>query len=237
MTAPLTVGVLGGMGPAATMDFMAEILRLTGAEHEQDNLRLIVDSNPALPNRHAAIRGEGPSPGPFLADMARGLERAGAQLLVMPCNTAHAFQSEIEAATALPFLSMIEAVVVALGRDHADARRIGLLAADGCLDAGLYQGALVRTDRETILPDAEAQARLMALIYRIKRGDIGEEVQGTVTALAQTLIDQGAEVLIAGCTEVPLVLRAGETAVPLINSTEVLARATIDRAFQRRRVA
>lgn len=234
---PLVVGVLGGMGPAATIDFMAEVLRLTNAAHEQDNLRLIVDSNPTLPNRHSAIRGEGSSPGPGLAEMARGLERAGAELLVMPCNTAHAFQAEIEAATPLPFLSMIEAVVAVVVREHPGARRIGLLAADGCLDAGLYQAALADAGREALIPDAGAQQRLMDLIFRIKRGEVGSEVRAAMAGLAQTLIDAGAEVLIAGCTEVPLVMRPGDTSAPLINSTEVLARATIERASQPRGVA
>lgn len=233
-TRPLVVGVLGGMGPAATIDFMVEVLRLTGAEHEQDNLRLIVDSNPTLPNRHSAIRGEGASPGPGLAEMAQGLERAGAELLVMPCNTAHAFQAEIEAATPLPFLSMVEAVMAVVVREHPDARRIGLLAADGCLDAGLYQAALAQAGREALVPDADAQRRLMDLIFRIKRGETGSEVRAAVAGLAQGLVDAGAEVLIAGCTEVPLVMRPGDTCVPLINSTEVLARATIERAFQPR---
>ena len=230
----LAVGVLGGMGPAATIDFMAEVLRLTGAEQEQDNLRLIVDSNPTLPNRHAAIRDEGPSPGPLLAEMARGLQRAGAELLVMPCNTAHAFQGEIEAATPLPFLSMIEAVAAVVGSAHPQARRIGLLAADGCLDAGLYPAALSQTGREVLVPDAEGQARLMGLILRIKRGDMGGEVRAAVAGLAQGLVDAGAQALIAGCTEVPLVLGPGEVSAPLISSTEVLARATIERAFKAR---
>jgi aspartate racemase len=230
----LVIGVLGGMGPAATIDFMAEVLRLTAAEHEQDNLRLIVDSNPALPNRHAAIRGEGPSPGPLLAEMARGLERAGAELLVMPCNTAHAFQAEIEAATPLPFLSMTGAVLAEVERAHPQARRIGLLAADGCLDAGLYQTALADRGREAVVPDAAAQQRLMQLIFRIKRGEVGAEVRAAVAAIAQGLIDAGAQVLIAGCTEVPLALRPDEVSAPLINSTQVLARAAIERASQPR---
>lgn len=234
MSRPLVVGVLGGMGPAATIDFMAEVLRLTGAEREQDNLRLIVDSNPTLPDRHGAIRGQSASPGPGLAEMARGLERAGAELLVMPCNTAHAFQAEIEAATPLPFLSMIEAVVAAVEREHAAARRIGLLAADGCLDAGLYQEALARGGRQTLVPAAEAQRGLMDLIFRIKRGETGSEVRAAMAERAQELIDAGAQALIAGCTEVPLVLRPGDIPVPLINSTEVLARATIEQASQAR---
>ena len=85
------VGVIGGMGPAATVHFMGRVLALNPARSDQDHVRLIVDNNGAVPDRNAAIRGEGPSPGPVLAAMARGLQAAGARVLVMPCNTAHAF--------------------------------------------------------------------------------------------------------------------------------------------------
>lgn len=232
-----TVGVLGGMGPAATIDFMAEVLRLTGAAEEQDNVRLIVDSNPALPNRHAAISGTGPSPGPLLAEMARGLQRAGADILVMPCNTAHAFQADIEAATSLPFIGMIDAVAEVVARDHPAARRIGVLAAAGCLDARLYETALARSGREAVVPTGELRDRFMALVYRIKAGDTGGEVRAGMAAIAQALVDQGADVLVAGCTEVPLALGAGDVGAPLISSTEVLARRAIELALQSGEVA
>jgi aspartate racemase len=105
------------------------------------------------------------------------------------------------------------------------------------VEAGLYQTAVAKAGREVLVPAAEAQKRLMDLIYRIKGGEAGFEVQAAMAGLAQDLVDQGAEALVAGCTEVPLVLRPGLLAVPLISSTEVLARATIDRAFQPREVA
>lgn len=231
------VGVLGGMGPAATIDFMAEVLRLTGAAEEQDNVRLIVDSNPGLPNRHAAISGTGPSPGPVLAEMARGLRRAGADVLVMPCNTAHAFAAEIRAATPLPFVDMIEATVQAVARDHPSARRIGVLAAAGCLDARLYETALDRAGLKAVVPTGELRARFMDLVYRIKGGDTGADVRASMAAVAQGLLDQGAEVLVAGCTEVPLALAADAVCAPLVSSTEVLARRTIELAFQSHEVA
>lgn len=232
-----TVGVLGGMGPAATIDFMAEVLKLTGAGEEQDNVRLIVDSNPTLPNRHAAISGTGPSPGPALAEMARGLARAGADFLVMPCNTAHAFTADIVAATPLPFVDMIAAVADVVARDCPQARRIGVLAAAGCLDARLYETALARTGREAVVPTGALRERFMALVYRIKAGDVGPEVRGAMADVAQALVGEGAEALVAGCTEVPLVMGGGEVSAPLISSTEVLARRTIDLAFQSADVA
>jgi len=94
----LTAGVLGGMGPAATVDFMAKVYAADPATVEQDRVRLIVDCDPGVLDRNAAVRGEGPSPGPSLAAMAKGLVGAGADFLVIACNTAHAWTAEIEAA-------------------------------------------------------------------------------------------------------------------------------------------
>jgi aspartate racemase len=224
-------GVLGGMGPAATIDFMAQVLRLTGAEDEQGNVRLIVDSNPGVPDRHQAINGTGPSPGPTLAGMARGLQAAGADFLVMPCNTAHAFAAEVEAATDLPFLHLIRETVNEIQAVHPHARRIGVLAAAGCLDARLYDIGLAQSGRTAISPDAAQRARLMDLIWRIKRGDAGSEVRTAMAGLAAELVASGAELIVAGCTEVPLALAADDLDVPFINSTEVLARRTVEMAF------
>src|SRR5438105_4441452 len=122
------VGVIGGMGPAATIHFMTRVMALTPAVTDQEHLRLIVDNNGALPDRNAAVRGEGPSPGPMLAEMARGLERAGAQLLVMPCNTAHAFADEVRAAASVPFLDIVE--ITCEAALASGPGKVGVLAAD-----------------------------------------------------------------------------------------------------------
>src|SRR5262249_24822880 len=106
-----TVGVLGGMGPAATLDFFARVLAATSAGRDQDHIRLIIDCNPAVPDRNEAVAGKGPSPVPLLSAMAQGLEGAGAELLVMPCNAAHAFLRELAQSTALPIVSIIDVTV------------------------------------------------------------------------------------------------------------------------------
>jgi aspartate racemase len=228
-----TVGVIGGMGPAATVHFMARVLALTPADTDQDHVRLIVDNNGAIPDRNLALRGEGPSPGPLLADMARGLERAGAQLLVMPCNTAHAYAAEVRAATTLPFIDLIEATcaeALAPGAGATSPRRIGVLAADGCRRARLYPSALARRGREALTCDEGAHALFMALLYRIKAGDLGPDVRAGMRRLAEGLVSAGADVIVAGCTEVPLVLGSADLEVPLIDSIDALARATIKAA-------
>ena len=222
----LTVGIIGGMGPAATLDLMDRMLRLSFGKSDQDSVRMLVDNNPLLPDRNLAIAGKGPSPGPQLAEMARGLEKSGADFLVIACNTAHAFAPDIRAAVSIPLLDMIAETVAALPAGPAP---VGLMAAAGCLDAGLYQKALA--GRTILLPDCQA---LMTLLYDIKTGDTGPAIKARMAALAQGLVDGGAAHIIAGCTEVPLVLGASDVAVPLLDSTAILARAAMDIAYGHR---
>lgn len=223
-----TVGVIGGLGPLATLDFFDRILKRTQAQTEQDHLRLIIDNNPKIPDRNAFHRGEGPSPGPALAQAARGLETAGAELIVMACNTAHAFEGEIRSAIKAPFLSMIEETadaVAELSPAHA-----GILAVDACLSAGLYQNALSRRGVRTTTLAAPSQRTFMELIYRIKSGDAGETVRRSMATLARKLESEGAEVIIAGCTEIPIVLSEEDIAGELVSSTDVLVERTIIQA-------
>jgi aspartate racemase len=219
------VGVIGGMGPAATIHFMTRVMALTPAVRDQDHLRLIVDNNGALPDRNAAVCGDGPSPGPILAEMARGLERAGAQLLVMPCNTAHAFAEEVRAAASVPFLDLVEITCDAALAGGPD--KVGVLAADGCIEASLYQGTLGRRGVQTLLCSPPDQSRFMGLLWRIKAGDLGPAVRAEMRELTNALVAAGAQVVVAGCTEVPLVIGSRGAGPPLIDSIETLARATI----------
>lgn len=226
----LVVGVLGGMGPEATVDFMSEVIGLTDAERDQDHVRMIVDHNPQVPDRQAAMRGD---PGPVrrtLADMARRLETAGADFLVMPCNTAHAFYADAAAAVSVPFISIIDATVESIREEHPDVSRVGLLATDACLASGVYQRALADAGLELLLPGAEDQRRTMELIFRVKAGDTGDAVRGVMSEIAAALADEGAGAVIAGCTEIPLVLDAVTDGVPLVSSTRVLASRAVDYA-------
>lgn len=221
------VGVLGGLGPEATLDFYAKVLALTPAEHDQDHLHLIIDSNPKVPNRNEAVAGTGPSPGPVLAAMAAGLERVGADFLVMVCNAAHAFQGEIEAAVSIPFVSIIAETCEATLQAVPELKTVGVLGSSGCLDAGLYQNAFAARGVATLVPQGADRDAFMKLLYRIKAGDKGAVVRQEMRALTTSLIAAGAEAIVAGCTEVPLVLGQGDLPCPLVNSTDVLAERTV----------
>jgi aspartate racemase len=220
-----TVGVMGGMGPAATVDFLDRVRRATPAARDQDHLRLLVDNDPSIPDRNAALAGRGPSPGPALAAMARGLERAGADGLVMVCNSAHAWAAEVRAAASVPLIDMVGETAAEVA--DGGARRAGLLAADACLGAGLYQAALARRGVEAQTLPPEAQARFMALLYAIKAGEVGPDARAAMRELAEALVAAGADTLVGACTEVPLVLGADEASRPLVDATAVLVARTI----------
>jgi aspartate racemase len=223
----LTVGVLGGMGPAATLDFMAKTLKASGGAREQDNVRMIVDCNPQVLDRNAALAGEGPSPGPVLGAMARGLEGAGADFLVMACNAAHAWQGDIEAAISIPFVSIVEETSRWLAGHEPPGRRIGLMAADACLASNLYQRALADVGLEAVAPTPAQTAQFMDALYRFKTGDLGPGPRAAMRACAEGLIDDGTQVILAACTEVPLLVDGPDLAVPFVDATEILALRTV----------
>lgn len=210
-----TLGVMGGMGPAATLDFHAKLQRLGQTDSDQRHIRLLIDSDPTVPDRNAALTGTGASPGPRLARMAAGLQAGGADLIVMACNAAHAWEQEIRAAISVPFLSIINSAVSAtlpLG-----PRKVGVLAADATIAAGLYQKAFARHGIDTIHPD---RTTFMNLLYRIKAGERGSGIAAEMTALADSM--RGADLILAACTEVPLVLHSHS--LPLLDAGEELAR-------------
>ena len=230
---PLTVGVLGGMGPQATVDFMHEVIARTPASGDQDHLRLLVDSNPRVPDRQAAIRGDDTAVRVALREMATGLELQGADFLVMPCNTAHAFVADAVAVVGIPFISIIDDPPEAATEAAGETRRAGLLATDACLISGVYQQAAAVADLELVTPADSAQAECMQLIRAVKGGDTGADVRKAMLALARSLVEDGVAAIIAGCTEIPLVLEDDVDGVRLISSTDVLAQKTVDYGLRR----
>lgn len=221
------VGVIGGMGPDATVDFMSRVLAETPAEKDQQHVRMVVEHNPRIPSRQLAMRGEGENPGPVMAAMAHRLESAGADFLVMPCNVAHAWQGDIEAAISIPFVSIVEESVRSAVDCSGDNSALGLMTTPGCFTAGLYQRAVAETGRPIITQTSDELAETMSLVDRIKGGDRSHEVSDGLRSLADQLVGRGARVLIAACTEFPLVLSGSMFDVPFVSSTDVLAQKTV----------
>lgn len=222
-----TIGVLGGMGPAATAEFLTRLVVAAKAARDTDHPRVLVDSNPQIPDRNAAREGRGPSPGPALAAMAQGLVAQGAEILAMPCNAAHGWADDVRAATSATFVDLITAAVAEALKTNP--RRIGLLAIGATLDAGLYQRALEPHGVTVIEP---VRAVFQPLVNAIKAGDTGPAIRAAMAAEAARLVGEGADAIIAACTEVPLVLSAADVTVPFTDATAALVDATLAAARQ-----
>lgn len=225
------MGVLGGMGPEATIDFFGKVVRKTEAKKDRDHLRIIIDNNPKVPDRTAAILHGGESPVKELVRSARALQRAGATFIAIPCVTVHHFHSELQARTKLPVLHIVHETVKVLRRRVPGVRQVGLLATSGTIGAGLFHNALKRHRIAVLVPPDEAQEKLvMAAIYGIKASGPGVEPRRMVRKAAEELVARGAEAIIAGCTEIPLVLADGDLKVPVIDTLDALAAAAIRKA-------
>jgi aspartate racemase len=194
-----------------------------GGGTDRDFPRILVDMNPAVPDRNRAAAGLGPSPGPALAAMAAGLAGRGAEVLAMPCNAAHGWSAELCAgAPAARFVDMVAATVGAVAT--ARHARVGLIAVAATRALGLYRGPLHARGIETIeAPDA----MVAPVVAAVKAGDRGPGVRAAAAALARQLVLEGADAVIAACTEIPLVLGPGVSPVPLVDPTAILAGATL----------
>lgn len=220
-----TIGILGGMGPAATIEFFRRLVAATPAAIDQAHLRILIDNNPHVPDRSAAIFGEGADPGPVLADMAQRLEAWGADFLTLPCNTGHAFQDAIRNAVSIPFIDMIEETVRTVS-----VQRVGLLATTGTVRTGLYAAACARHGVELVAPEADDQELVMDVIRRVKAGGSGVSVREHAARTVERLKENGANAVIAGCTEVSLIPGDGMP-LPWIDALDCLVQASVRRAL------
>ncbi len=233
-----TIGVLGGMGPEATVYFLGELIRETAAGSDQDHVPVIVYSLPQIPDRTAAILHDGPSPLPFLRRGLQALERAGANFAVMPCVTAHYYYPWIAARSPLPVLNLLEETLAEVKRLRPVPESIGLIATTGTVRTGIVSSLFEAAGVRVILPSAGDQKRVMAAIYGktgVKAGFIQGRPREAILDVARALVRRGAGAIMAGCTEVPLVLRASDLPVPLIEPMAIGARAAVKRAGARLR--
>jgi aspartate racemase len=224
------IGILGGMGPEATLDLFYKIIKITSAEKDQDHLRIIIDNNPKIPDRTAAILGKGEDPLPALQETAQNLEKAGADFIVIPCNTAHYFLSSIQESVNIPVLNMIEETAKETKKRIPQIKKVGLLASIGVYKSEIYHQHFKKFNIEVISPEEKDKEEIMKVIYTIKAGDLSKRVKKNILKITQKLIDKGAEAIIAGCTEIPLILKEGDVSVPLIDPTQILARIAVQEA-------
>lgn len=222
------------MGPEATADFFGRLIAATPASRDQDHLHIIVDCDPSVPDRSEAILEDGPDPAPTLMAIARRLEAAGAELLVMACNTAHHYASEITPALSVPFVDwpgVVADTVISSG-----ARRIGLLATSGTVRSGIYHAAFEARGAIARVPTPESQQAVMDAINTIKcRGSVGAKVEEPLRCAITSLLDMRVDAILVACTELS-VLWATTTEsltqdVPAYDAADIVARHVVATAL------
>lgn len=227
------IGILGGMGPEATADLFYRIIRATPVEKDQDHIETIIYSNSKVPDRTPAILGEGPSPVAEMVKVARKLEEAGADFLIIPCNTAHYFIDEVREAVGIPILHMIELTAKKIGNDFSQVKRAGLIATIGTIKSRIYSQSFDEVQVDILIPPNGLQLETMKAIYQhIKTGDLegGKEI---LLRVADSIIQEGAQIIICGCTEVSLVLKNGDLPMPVVDPLQILAETAVKFAQER----
>jgi aspartate racemase len=222
-----TIGIMGGMGPEAGADLLLKIIAATPARTDQEHLHVILDSNAKTPNRVDALLKGGEDPTSMLQASARRLEQAGAELLVIACNTAHLFHGRVVEAVQVPVLHIADETVNKILRNYPEARAVGVLASSATAHLRLYHARLEERGLRAISPGPEDQAIIQGVIDSVKAGDKGPTIRDRLAEVVERLVARGAQLLVTGCTELPLVLRDGEAAVPVLDPTQALAEAAV----------
>ncbi|WP_413872104.1 aspartate/glutamate racemase family protein [Albidovulum sp.] len=225
-----TVGILGGMGPEATVLLMQRVIRAAGAKDDSGHIHLVVDQNPQVPSRIAwLLEGRGEDPAPVLAAMARGLQAAGAEALAMPCNTAHHFAPAIRDAVTVPFLDMVTLAVARARALAGTGGRVGILASPAVRRTALFEARMEAAGLEPLYPEDEAA--LLSAIRRIKAGGADEAARAVLGAASAFLLAGGARVQMIACTEFSLIADAVAGGAVAFDTLDVLVEAIRDFAL------
>ncbi|HIQ73206.1 MAG TPA: amino acid racemase [Candidatus Blautia intestinigallinarum] len=216
-----TIGILGGMGPLATCDLFSKITQITDASCDQEHVRICIDSNTEISDRTNAIIHHGKDPVPEMVKSAVRLQGLGADVLIMPCNTAHYFYDRILPFVDIPFLSMIDETAKVIS--DRGLRKIGLLATDGTLQTAVYEKAFKKRGISIVVPPPENQVHIMDLIYNgVKAGNKEIDTKPTKKTI-EDLFRKGAQTLVLGCTELPVAFDLYGFDYPKTDPTLILA--------------
>lgn len=228
-----TIGILGGMGPEATSYFFELIIKNTEAQKDQAHIPLLIWNNPKIPPRTDAILHQGKSPLPLLLEGVRILRRAGADFIVMPCITAHYYYPQITAREKIPFVDLLKETLDYAQKKIPRLKKVGLIASSGTVASRLFHRLFLKKGIEIIDPSPREQEKVMEAIFGkkgIKAGFTSGRPQKLILDIARKLIERGAEAVIAGCTEVPLVLKDKDIHRPLLEPMRIAALACIKKA-------
>lgn len=233
--ADFKLGVLGGVGPAATVDFMRKIVQLTKAERDQDHIKIVVEQNPQIPDRTANILGKGKDPSISMLATCLRLQADGAHAIAIPCNTAHAFVEQIQRHLNIPIINMLAAVIDHINQAEQSIKNVGILATSGTIKSRVYHDQIIKSGKHVLAPSAQHQNNVMEAIYGqngVKAGFISGECSELLKGAILHLIEKGAEAIILGCTELPLIelpVKISENVI-LLDPTEILARRCVELA-------
>ena len=232
---PKTIGILGGMGPQATVDLYNEIIRQTPIKEEQDHLPIIIFSNPKIPDRTKALIAGGEDPLPLLTYSAQVLEKAGADFIIIPCNSAHHYLPQLRKRVSIPILNMIAKTADFIKQHYPQEKRVGLLATTGAIKVGIYSTTFAKRGLEIVHPEeATQQSLVMRAIYDIKAKKPLAPAKRRLKQAADELISKGCSLIVMGCTEVPLGLNQKDVAgkgCQLIDPKVIISRAAINFAL------
>lgn len=222
------LGVLGGMGPLASAQFMVRLTLLTPATRDQEHIPTVLWSDPRVPDRTVGKLSGGADPLPWLLRGIAGLERAGCGAIAIPCNTAHGWYDEMCAATALPILHIVEAAADELRRLGISGGRIGVMGTQATLTMRLYQDRLEALGWDCIVPSDDEMARLVSPAIALVKANRVADAYPPLAMVAHRLAGRGASAVVLGCTEIPLGIQAGGPLdIPTVDTIDALARAAI----------
>jgi aspartate racemase len=233
------VGIVGGVGPAATVDFMNKIIRNTEAARDQEHLKLVVEHNPQIPDRTDSLIGTGPDPTVAIYSACKKLEADDADLIAIPCNTAHAFVERIQPYLSIPIVNMLFETIAYVGKHHSDCKTLGLLATSGTVASRVYHDAVADTGFTLIVPDQAHQGKVTRAIYGeqgVKAGYTEGICREDLMQAIEHLVSCGAQAIILGCTELPLMMAQNDSfpvlgkKVVVLDPTEILARKCVSLA-------
>ena len=223
------LGIFGGMGPEATADLYKQILDITPAATDQEHIPIIIFSNPQVPDRMASIANGVDLIKPYLRFSVRKLESAGASFIVIPCNTVHYFYDFMQESVDIPIINMIRETAGEVAGNYPDIKKVGLLATSGTIESGLYNKELEAKGFEVLTPDDSIEINMvMKAVYGIKSKTDPQLNEELLAIAGQHLADKGAELIVLGCTEIPLAYNPGRVDLPVVNATRVLAERAVD---------
>ncbi len=215
------IGILGGMGPSATLHLFELIIKYSGAKRDQEHIPLLILNNPEIPDRTDAILHRKESPLPYLIEGAEILMKSGVFAIAIPCITAHYFIDEIRRKVKIKIIDRMEESIKEFKKLKPDEKTIGVLATDGTIKTGLLEKYFKAYDIKSVYPDDEFQRKVMETIYRIKAGfEYGGEFESAIYNLRK----KGVKTVFSGCTEVAMVLSGSE----IINPLEITAKRIIE---------